>query len=309
MKSLPWKVIVSSAGVILYSNQCTGSSQSTKKGKELRPIACFPCSRLHDHTIVMGIRHHLLDGAHKNTPWAYLTPVEMYASLKKKDKQFNNLKLRSLNNAATIGVQNRHFDGWKRLAMAIGKEDIPRIRSLMATQTRAGASLFLIIEKIDKAVTRNYSPRGYNRTDFECAFLIYKLGGRSAANIAHKALGIPSIDATKCHITANPLQASSGFPLAEELAANLNHCYQVLPLPSLVEETLPILPMSIQIDEIKVQECLRWDPQTNHILGVCREHGGACTLEFHSIVQVDAVADCLRKNIVHFSSEVSYSSI
>jgi len=67
--------------------------------------------------------------------------------------------------------------------------------------------------------------------------------------------------------------------------------------------------MSIQIDEIKVQERLRWDPRTNHILGVCREHGSTCALEFRSIVQADAVADCLHKNIVHFSSEVSYSSI
>lgn len=255
----------------------------------------------------MGIRHRLLDGAHENTPWAYLTPAEMYTSLEKKDKQFNNLKLRSLNNAVTIGVRNRHLDGWKRLAMAIGKEDIPRIRSLMAAQTRAGASVFSIIEKVDKAATRKYSPRGYNQTDFERAFLIYKLGGRSAANIAHKALGIPSIDATKRHIATKPLQASSGFPSAEELAANLNHCYPLLPLPSLIEGTFPILPMSIQIDEIKVQERLRWDPRTNHILGVCREHGGACALEFRSIVQADAVADCLRKNIIHFSSEVNYS--
>jgi hypothetical protein len=31
-----------------------------------------------------------------------------------------------------IGVRNKHLTAWKRLGMAIGQEDIPRIRSLMA---------------------------------------------------------------------------------------------------------------------------------------------------------------------------------
>ncbi|EDQ98218.1 uncharacterized protein LACBIDRAFT_336165 [Laccaria bicolor S238N-H82] len=93
-KDFPWKVT---------SMRCTGHGQSSKKGKEVNPI---PYS------------------AHENTPWAYLTPAEMYALLLKKAGQINNLKLRSLNNAATIAVRNRHLDGWKRLAAALGREDI-----------------------------------------------------------------------------------------------------------------------------------------------------------------------------------------
>jgi hypothetical protein len=37
------------------------------------------------------------------------------------------------------------------LLAALGREDIPCICSLMAAQTRAGASVFSIIEKIDNA--------------------------------------------------------------------------------------------------------------------------------------------------------------
>ena len=112
-----------------------------------------------------------------------------------------------------MGVRNRHLAAWKRLSMAIGREDIPRIRSLMATQHRAGASIFTMLEKIDQAARRvYYSPRSYQITDFQRSYLIYKLGGRAAANITHKSLGIPSIDATKRHIVTAPLQSSSGFP-------------------------------------------------------------------------------------------------
>ena len=81
--------------------------------------------------------------------------------------------------------------------MAVSMADIPRIKSLMARQVRAGASVYSILEKIDKAAAREYSPQGYERADFERAFLIYKLGGRAAADIAYATLGVPSIDATK----------------------------------------------------------------------------------------------------------------
>ena len=265
MKDLPWKVVASTEKLVLWSNRCTGHGQSSKKGKEVKPHACTFCSSLDTDTTIMGIRHRTLDGAHENTPWGYLTPAEMYALLLKKNSQINHLKLRSLNNAATIGVRNRHLDAWKRLAAALGWEDIPRIRSLMAVQTRAGASVFSILEKVDDAAKRKYSPRGYDQQDFERAFLIYKLGGRSAANIAHRSLGVPSIDATKGHIASKPLQASPGFPTPVELTSNLEHCYpgahgDVSTPRSHLDSTARIIPISMSIDELKVQGQLRWEP-------------------------------------------------
>jgi hypothetical protein len=297
---------MSNEQLTLRSTQCTGSGRVSKKGKESKPITCYPCSRLHDNSIVMGIRHRLLDGAHENTPWAYLTAGESLSLLKKKTDQINSLKLHALNSAVTIAVRNRHLSAWKRLAVAVGKEDIPRLRSLMAAQTRAGASVFSIIEKIDQAAARQYSPKGYERADFERAFLIYKLGGCSAANIAHKSLGIPSITATKRHISTKPLQGSPGFPTQQELTSNLDHCYPSPPLtpPLPPSSSGVVLPVAMLLDELKVQERLRLDPPTDYILGVCREHGENCALVFKSIIQADAVADCLRKKIVHFATEV-----
>ena len=166
-KDLSWKVIVSTEKLVLWSNRCTGHGQSIKKGKEVKLLACTFCSSLNTDTTVMGIRHRTLDGAHEHTPWGYLTPAEMYALLLKKNKQINHLKLRSLNNAATLGVRNRHLDAWKRLGAALGREDIPRICSLMAVQMCAGASVFSILEKVDDAAKRKYSPRGYDQQDFE----------------------------------------------------------------------------------------------------------------------------------------------
>lgn len=62
----------------------------------------------------------------------------------------------------------------------------------------------------------------------------------------------------------------------------------------------------MEVDELKIQERLRWDPRSNYILGVCREHGSACALELRSIVQADAVLKCLKTEVVHFATEVSF---
>jgi hypothetical protein len=113
VKTLPWKVEVSDARLSLRSTRCSGVGQVSKKGKEIEPRACHPCSRLHDDTIIMGIRHRLLDGTHENTPWAYLTAAEILSLLKKKTRQINTLKLRALNSAMTIGVRNHHLAAYQ----------------------------------------------------------------------------------------------------------------------------------------------------------------------------------------------------
>lgn len=159
--------------------------------------------------------------------------------------------------------------------MAAGWEDIPRIRSLMAAQLRAGASVFTTLEKVNQAAHRShcvYSPRGYDVTDYEWVFLIYKLGGRAAANITHWALRIPSINSTKRHIMMAPLMSSPGFPTKSEMQSNLVLCYGTSAnnpsaLLVIVQGTM------IAVDELKVQERLHWDLRSNYILGVCRERG------------------------------------
>jgi hypothetical protein len=69
------------------------------------------------------------------------------------------------------------------------------------------------------------------------------------------------------------------MPTAVELEANIEICYgSYIAPPS--KNPLPVLGFIMQVDEIKIQECLRWDPHTNMILGVCQEHGSQYALEF-----------------------------
>lgn len=171
--------------------------------------------------------------------------------------------------------------------MAISKEDIPQIQSLLATELRAGSSVYSLLEKVQRAAQQKYIPRGYQEADYQLGFLIYKIGGHSAANIAHQALGIPSIDTSKRHVANTPLVPSPSFPTESQLCTNLAICY---PQPG--SDTSNITGMIMPIDKIKLQEHLQWEPKSNQILGICHKHGGQCALEFRSIHQADALVAC-----------------
>ncbi|KAG6907021.1 hypothetical protein DXG01_010890 [Tephrocybe rancida] len=252
----------------------------------------------------MGIRHHADMGAHEKTPWAYLTPAQMYSALERKSKQVNHLKLRGLNMGRKLGVRNQKIAGWKRFVVALANGDIPRVQTIVRTGLRNGRSLYSMIEKLDKAAQRVYNPHGYEQSDYERAFLIWKLGGRAAANIAHRALGTPSINTTKEHIASSPLRTSPGVPTMREMADNLALCHPRR-VPAEAGQQRPVLGMVMQVDEIKIQERLRWDPCSNMILGVCREHGHQCALEFRTIFQADTLLECLKSDLVHLASEAT----
>ncbi|KAG6905050.1 hypothetical protein DXG01_005403, partial [Tephrocybe rancida] len=298
--TLPWRLSIVGSQIFLHSTHCTDIARPTNPPSHT-PLPCSHCGHLNDHNIVMGIRHRSLEGTHENTPWAYLTPDDMFAALERKTAELKRLRTASLNLSYKVARRNVHIDAWKRLTMSIGKNNIPRIHQLLAVEHRRGRSVYSMLEKLDRAARRAYRPRGYQRADFERSFLIYKLGGRAAVNIAQRSLGVPSIDATKRNIASVPLRSSHGVPAIDEMKDNLAVCYPALPEQS----GMPRIGMSMQVDEIKVQERLRWDPRSNMILGVCREHGHRCALEFRTITQADHVRDCLRQKDIHLATEAT----
>jgi len=293
--SIPWDVNIRGNKIMLRSHRCAETIPNNS------PM-CFSCKRIHDHSLVAGMRKRQISGTHESTPWMYLTSAEMYSSLQRKSAREKALKFKALNTARKLNTRNRHLEGWKRLIMAVGRDDIPRLRSLIATECRHGRSVFSMLEKIDRAALGTYRPRGYDEADFQRAFLLYKLGGRSAAKIAQRTLGIPSIDTAKRHIVTKPLRSSAAFPTTLEMSSNISSIYPKVP----VNDVAPTKGMVIQVDEIKLQERLRWDPRSNMILGVCREHGSQCSLEFRSETQADLILDRLKKNEIHLASEVLF---
>ena len=58
------------------------------------------------------------------------------------------------------------------------------------------------------------------------------------------------------------------------------------------------------IDEIKVEERLRWDPSTNKVLGLCQEHTEHVGLDFCSINDAQALVHGILRGELHHASKV-----
>ena len=187
--------------------------------------------------------------------------------------------------------------------MAIMTSDIPRLCTLLLAAHCAGASVVSLLEKVKLTAERKYRPKSYDKAQYQLGYLMYMIGGQAAADLAYKTLGIPTIDTSKCHVSTSPLVSSASFPTNDELVQNLNACY--LSATRSVSASRK-KGMTIQIDEIKIQERLRWDPKSNKILGVCREHSRQCSLDFCSMNQANELLGCLQKDVVHLATEVSY---
>lgn len=142
----------------------------------------------------MGIRHRAMDGSHENTPWQYLSFVKLTQLLKRRNHHLEQLHFNGLSMGHVLAVRNHTISGYKRLAVAISIGDIKCIHSLFRVELQNGAGVFGLLDKTNKASQLVYSPKGYEEADYHRAFLMWKLGGHSAANIAYCTLGVPSID-------------------------------------------------------------------------------------------------------------------
>ena len=292
-RSVPWCVSIKGTDVVLCSNNCTqlGGDHATP---------CLPCRSLHNNSTIMGIRHCAIDGALEKTPYHYLAPSHAINLLRQKDIQIKHLQCQAMNNLCSLTTRNHQLEGWKCFALAISRTNIPHLNSLTAAALHNGAGVFGLLKKVDQVAHHVYSPKGYQKVDFERAFLMWKLGGRSAANIAYHTLRLPSIESARQHIQVSPITASSGVPTEAEMQVNLSICF----LCFLSHLITCIIGMTMPIDEFKIQERLWWNPRTNMILGVCQEHGIKCSLKFRSIVQANVLRDLLQRKIVHLASKV-----
>jgi len=283
----------------VQSNECTG--KQTEPG---RP--CGPCKKLLKNSVIEGIEHRNRHGFSKSTPFQWLTLAEATELLHQKNAQINQLKLSSLNLARSLLSRASHLDAHKRFLMAVGEGNVKGIHRLVSVSRKAGESIYTILDKCNRAVHNLYHPKSYQEQEFQQLFLLHKLGGVAVAEIAHRAFGMPSIEATRQRINTQPLIASPKMPTDSEMIQNLEHAFPHDQAPATRKGGFQLM-----ADELKLETRMRWDSRTNNILGICREHGRRYGLEFRSMAQANALRDGIRDENVHLANEVcrSYSLI
>ena len=298
---LEWRVEFSPSKITIRAKKCRYFV--TEKN-----TVCTQCSKLTEtaNGVLKGIEERNSIGPSTSIQHAYLTGNQLLALLERKNEKIDDLRLDGFNTARTLAQRGRHLEEYKRFMAAVAQRDIPRLKALVNTHLSRGASVFFIMEKLEQAVSSSYSPKSYTQAEYEETFLLLSLGGRSAAELAYRTKGLPSINTAREHAHAQKLVCSASFPKLNEVITNLEKCPH-LQKPSLVREKgySPVRGLQLQIDEIKSEPKFRWDSRTNMILGVCRDHSEKADLEFRSMVEATAVMEEVQEEKIHLAPEVS----
>ncbi|KAJ6595414.1 hypothetical protein B0H10DRAFT_2329073, partial [Mycena sp. CBHHK59/15] len=234
--------------IILRSDNCSGHAQLSG--------VCTPCEKLLRNQTIKGMIERNADGFRPSTTYSHLTMREVQTLLRKKNKQINSLKLHALNLGRILLVRARHPEGHSRFLLAVSQGNIPRLHSIVANCLKRGDSIFVAAEKLYRASSGPFHDQSYTRSDHQQLYLFLQLGGPAAAELAHRCLGLPSINTAKRHIATVPLAASPKSQTMDEMLRNLDAGFPT-PHPPPADGSLGP-GYQIMVDEIKVEGRSRW---------------------------------------------------
>lgn len=309
VKQLRWGYEYRQGRFYLRSNQCKGAaSHGTKQ--------CKACQHIDlDDGWLEGIRARLQNGVPRRAPNAYKPIGVLTAQNRQLRDSFDSKRLALFSAHVRLGVKSKKIDLHKRLVMAIEDGGVRRVDAVLRVSLRNGKGLGTVIDLVHKAAAGVYAPRDETEAEQALSLLMLRLGGTRLANIAHRALGLAEASTTRNRRPTEPLRISISNPTHEELEHNIQVSLEAgLFSTSKSEELAPATASLasrgyvLMIDEIKVEETVRWDPLTNNMLGLCREHGHLCSLEFRSAEDGDALCQAVKAGTVHLAKEVRHST-
>jgi len=150
---------------------------------------------------------------------------------------------------------------------------------------------------LDRAQKGLYKPKNFTEEEMSRGLLFLRLGGARVASLAHQSLGGPAVSTLRRGSALVPLSPSVGTPSKDEIQRNLQVAFK----GSHGEVGCGYV---LMIDEIKVEERLRWDPSSNKILGLCQEHTRHIGVDFCSVNDVKALTQGVLCADFHYAAEV-----
>ncbi|KAH9023760.1 hypothetical protein EDB85DRAFT_2075266 [Lactarius pseudohatsudake] len=201
-------------------------------------------------------------------------------ALIKKTALLDGLRFKQLSTSRTLATRARTVGQYEQLVMAMSEGSVNRLDALLWAGLNRGLGVRGMMELLDRARK--------DEEEMSRGLLFLRLGGAHVARLAHQTLGALSLSTLRHRSNAISLQASL-LPCNSRGNAGCGY--------------------TLMIDEIKVEERMRWDPTTNRILGLCREHTEHVGLEFCSMSDARALVHGILVGEIHHASEATVFSI
>ncbi|KAJ7246639.1 hypothetical protein C8J57DRAFT_1081377 [Mycena rebaudengoi] len=269
---------------------------------------CQPCDNLRSDTTLDGIRNRIINGVNENSPLFWFPIGGLITRVRRKNDQIQALRLAKHTDTRMIASQSATIDCHKEFVMAVGSGKVTRIAPLVAASINNHESIQGLAQRIYRASADTfregpkYNAKGFTVDKRMVGLIALRLGGARLADILHRALGLPGLTTLRKHTVIRPLRTSARMPTIEEIEENIDAYTDGEDLPSGPPE---IIHQVIMLDEIAVEERLRWDDKDNMVKGTCREHSDDASLDFGDIADAEMLLQDITDGKVHMASEVS----
>ncbi len=292
----PWNYAVSGSLMVLRAKRCSDTSRRLHTSGR-----CERCEMLSENANLQGVIRRLETGVHENTNLMYHSIGGLVTLVRRKAVQVKALRFQRLNDVKKLAGKAVALDDMKRWVMAVGSGKVERVDRLVWVNLARKGGIRNLLDLYNRAAKQVYHPRNYTEEDDLRGLLLWRLGGARVAGIAHHALNLPSLSTLRRRTIIPRLLISAHAPTRLEIetnvVSNFEAIYELL-------ETHQVVHQIFMLDELKTEERLRHDPDSNKIQGVCREHGYKTSLEFNSEKEVDLLLGAINKKEIHVAVEV-----
>ncbi|KAJ7576653.1 hypothetical protein C8J56DRAFT_799841 [Mycena floridula] len=307
-KDLPYTVDQITRG----GEEITFRAISCRKTVRAGLATCQNCLDIEKGGYLPGILTRFHSGIHESTPLMYLGGQALMEVVRRKDRQMLSLRLGKLNTAKKLQGVVKAMDTSKRLIVAISSGKVQHPDLLLRVGLRHNRGIRGLLGLYLKAAEGVYKPRNTSEVALMQGLLLWRLGGIRVAELAHRALGLPSMTTLRANSKMMPLLASYATPQLAEIIENIEAC-----LSSGLREVLDALDGPIHqvlmVDEVAVEKRLRWDSRTNAFLGIGREDSSKVNMLFESEDDLDMVYQKLddpsEETKIRYASEATVAAM
>jgi hypothetical protein len=299
---LPRDYSVRNGRMALFARSCT---QFVKDNID----SCRACQSLFKNKALEGMLTRLEEGVNENLAFAYHSFRGLIEMLHRKNHQIEFYRLRGLNQARKLlsrTTASALLDQ-KRLLMAIASGKVNRVDRLIAIGLAQNKGVRGLLQAYLEAGTEVYKPRSFTEEEDMKNILIWRLSGNRVAHINHRANGAQSLTYLRSRSTVPLLIPSHGQPTVEQVQKNLEATLGgVLDVLHSRVQSGGVLHAVVMFDELATEKRIRWDPNTNYFLGVCRQHAHKTSTEFVNEGDLEELYQNLDDGVVHYAAEVSH---
>jgi len=295
---LPWDYMMKNSVMTLFARSCTGSPEGES-------VACQPCRQLLNNNVLEGVLIRMAEGVHENAIFAYHGFSGIQEMLHQKNQQIDYYRLHGLNQAKKLLSKATALSEQKRLLTAIASGKANRVDRLISIGLQQKKGVRGLLASLEAAAQGYYHPKTFTEEEDMRELLLWKLGGNRVAHINYRAQDAPSVSYLRTRSTVPPLIPSHADPTVVQVQSNVNAMLRsVLDVLHQIGMDSKVLHAVVMFDEIAAEKRMRWDPKTNHFLGVCRQHAHKTSMEFINEGDLEELFRRLEDGDIHYAAEV-----